>query len=78
MGEDTPPTELDITIRAKFRAIHDREQIIVQLRDELADLIVERWSAQHVEIVITPAVQHSVVEPKKRRPLFGWAKSLKK
>jgi len=72
---DDPPTALDIRIVGLWEDIHLREDKIGRLREELEDLIVERYNAKHVEVVVTPI---GVIGPKLRRPLFGWAKLLKK
>ena len=72
---DDPLTALDIRIVGLWEKLHLREDEIVQLRDEIEDLIVERYNAKHVEVVVTPI---GVIGPKLRRPLFGWAKLLKK
>jgi len=74
MGND-PLTALDIRIVGLWEDIHLREDKIGRLREELEDLIVERYNAKHVEVVVTPI---GVIGPKLRRPLFGWAKLLKK
>jgi hypothetical protein len=68
-------TALDIRIVGLWEDIHLREDKIGRLREELEDLIVERYNAKHVEVVILPV---GTLPRKLRRPTWGWAKLLKK
>jgi hypothetical protein len=56
MDEDRPTTALDISISARVAEIHHLEHLneaaIGKLREELADLIMQRWGLRHIEISI--------------------------